>query len=68
MSKLIKSGKRAELSKELIESTDPIHAALRTAMEMCWENDWTERASAKEVADFLLSEKGKIDALHSSNQ
>ena len=53
VSKLITKGKRDKLSKELLESTDSIDAALRTAMDMCWEQDWRKRASAKDVANFL---------------
>ena len=64
VSKLIVMGNRDSLSTELLESTDPIDVAIRTAMRMCWVHDWRKRASAKEVADFLLDEKSKI-ALHS---
>lgn len=29
------------------------------AIEMCWKEDWRERASAKEVADFLVQSSGR---------
>ena len=64
VSKLIVMGNRDSLSTELLESTDPIDVAIRTAMRMCWVHDWRKRPSAKELADFLLDEKSKI-ALHS---
>jgi len=60
VSKLIVMGNRDELSTELLESTDPIDVAIRTAIRMCWVHDWRKRPSAKEVADFLLDEKSKI--------
>lgn len=62
VSKLITKGKRDKLSKELLESADPIDVALKTAMEMCWEQDWKRRASAKDVANYLDAEQEKLVA------
>eukprot|EP00562_Extubocellulus_spinifer_P032839 CAMPEP_0178730000 /NCGR_PEP_ID=MMETSP0699-20121125/29279_1 /TAXON_ID=265572 /ORGANISM="Extubocellulus spinifer, Strain CCMP396" /LENGTH=582 /DNA_ID=CAMNT_0020381983 /DNA_START=93 /DNA_END=1841 /DNA_ORIENTATION=+ len=62
VSKLITKGKRDKLSKELLESADPIDVALRTAMEMCWEQDWKRRASARDVANYLDAEQEKLVA------
>jgi len=61
VSKHIVAGDRDALSTELLESTDPIDVAIRTAMNMCWIHDWRERPSAKDVADYLLAEKSKVD-------
>jgi hypothetical protein len=59
VSKHIVRGDRDALSTELWESTDPIDVAIRTAMNMSWVHDWRERSSAKDIARFLLGEKGK---------
>ena len=60
VSKHIVRGDRDALSAELLESTDPIDVAIRTAMNMCWVHDWRERPSAKEIARFLLGEKSRV--------
>ena len=60
VSKRIIRGDRDTLSTELLESTDPIDVAIRTAMNMCWVHDWRERYNAKEVASFLMGEKRKV--------
>ena len=60
VSKHIVRGDRDALSAELLESTDPIDVAIRTAMTMCWVHDWRERPSAMEIARFLLGEKNRV--------
>ena len=60
VSKHIVRGDRDALSTELLESTDPIDVAIRTAMDMCWIHDWRERPSAKDIAQFLLGEKSRV--------
>ena len=60
VSKHIVRGDRDALSAELLESTDPIDVAIRTAMNMCWVHDWRERPSAKDIAQFLLGEKSRV--------
>jgi serine/threonine protein kinase len=52
--RLVKAGKRPHIPKRLKESTDPAHEAIRKAIAMCWRQDPEIRATAKEVADFLL--------------
>ena len=60
VSKHIVRGDRDALPTELLESTDPIDVAIRTAMDMCWIHDWRERPSAKDIAQFLLGEKSRV--------
>jgi serine/threonine protein kinase len=52
----VKAGKRPHVPSRLRESKDPAIVAIRKAMTMSWRQDPTERASAKEVSNFLQQE------------
>ena len=47
------AGERPKLNDDLLNSVDPIHIALITAMKMCHVYNKEKRAEAREVAHFL---------------
>mmetsp|Transcript_30317 Transcript_30317/g.44873 ORF Transcript_30317/g.44873 Transcript_30317/m.44873 type:complete len:85 (-) Transcript_30317:16-270(-) len=59
--KMVMNGKRPEVSREIMESTDPMNLALIKAMQMCHIHDPTKRATAREVSNFLTQELKKIE-------
>uniref|UniRef100_A0A7S4MR83 Protein kinase domain-containing protein n=1 Tax=Odontella aurita TaxID=265563 RepID=A0A7S4MR83_9STRA len=52
----VKKGKTPHVKKELQQSRDPVTIALLKAMEMCFIYDPNERATAREVANYLTSQ------------
>ena len=58
--KLIKKGNRPIISSSVRNSTDPFDQAMITAIEMCWIQDPSERASARQVQQFFLSELRRL--------
>jgi hypothetical protein len=46
-------GQRPGIPKWIEKSQNPVDQALITAIEMCWRQDATERASARQVSDHL---------------
>ena len=52
-------GEDPDLDAEIITSKNPIHIALKTAMNMCLEVDPRNRASAEEVYMYLSTELSK---------
>jgi len=60
--KLIVAGDIPVLPGSLEESTDPVVLALKRAMHMCLILDPEERATAKQVADFLEDELKKLES------
>lgn len=58
--KMVMRGDRPKLNSTLTESTDPITVALIRAMRMCQEQKPKDRATAKEVHKFLISEAEKL--------
>ena len=57
--KLIKNNERPPIDREIRESDDPLDVALLKALERCWEQDPIERASAREIEQFLEAELAK---------
>ena len=53
VTRMVKNGKRPQLSQDLLESKNPIVKVLREAMTRCHVHDWRERASSKEIAEML---------------
>ena len=49
----ITSGKQPMIGEDILESQDPTDMALKTAFEMCTRFDPMERATAREVSDYL---------------
>ncbi len=58
--KLVKEGKRPYVNATILNSTNAIDQALLTAMDMCYVQDPSKRASAKEVLNFLISIKNNV--------
>lgn len=56
----VKRGIRPPIQLALKESKDPAHKALLAAMQMCWKQDPAQRATAKEVKDYLEVELKKL--------
>ncbi len=52
--KALVAGKRSPYPDNIAKSTDPAHIAVKKAIEMCWEEDWKKRPSARTIADFLM--------------
>ena len=48
------AGGRSPLPANIRNSTDASHVALRGALDLCWTQRWTERPSARSIADYLL--------------
>ena len=57
--KLIKKNERPPIDQEIRDSDDPLDVALLKALERCWEQDPIERASAREIEQFLEAELAK---------
>ena len=49
----IKDGKRPEIDIKIVDSKDPSIVAIKRAYEMCTQYDPEERATAKNVSDYL---------------
>ena len=49
----VKDGKRPEIDSKIVNSKDPSIVAIKTAYEMCTRYDPAERATAKNVSDYL---------------
>ena len=58
--KKIKQGKRPELPEDMRESTDPFDLALIKAMEMSWIQDPEQRASARQVQQYIGAELRRL--------
>jgi serine/threonine protein kinase len=52
----IKNNQRPPIDESLRESDDPLDVTLLKAIDKCWDQDPTERASAREVEQFLEAE------------
>lgn len=59
--KNVVKGVRPVLFADIVDSTDPIDIAIRTAMYMCHETDPVERASARQVETYLKERLEEID-------
>jgi len=59
--RLVKNSERPPIDKEIRESDDPLDVALQKALERCWEQDPVERASAREIEQFLEAELAKYN-------
>lgn len=59
--KRVKKGGRPPLYADIVNSTDPIDVALRTAMYMCHEQEVAERASSRKVETYLKEQLEEID-------
>ena len=53
MRALVKSGKRPHISNAIFKSEDPYVQAMLHAVNMCWPQDPNDRATAREVQDYL---------------
>ena len=53
--RLVQEGKRphVNIDADIRHSEDPYEQAMLTAVEMCWKQDPHERASARQVQDYL---------------
>jgi hypothetical protein len=54
-------GKKPKIDKKVLKSDDPVDVALKRAYEMCTEYEPEERASAREVSDYLEGVWEKIN-------
>ena len=54
--RLIKNNQRPPIDDAMKESDDPLDVAMVKAIERCWEQDPVERASAREIEQFLETE------------
>jgi hypothetical protein len=58
--KSIMNGVRPPMQPEIRNSTDPFVIAMIEAISMCWKQDPNERASAREVQNFLDGELKRL--------
>ena len=56
----IKDGERPEIPSSVQESTDLFDRAMLKAIEMCWIQDPTKRASARKIQEFIVSELQRL--------
>ena len=54
------AGKRSPYPDDIENSTDPAHVAVKKAIDMCWEEKWRERPSARIIADYLMRQLRNI--------
>lgn len=57
----IKEGKRPPVQQDIMESSDPIVQTLLQALQMCWINDPTQRATARQVEAVLKAKLEEVD-------
>ena len=57
---LLVEGKRSPYPEYIRRSRDPSHIAMKRALDMCWMQNWRERPSARDIADYMLGELRKI--------
>ena len=57
---LLVEGKRSPYPEYIRHSRDPSHVAMKRALDMCWMQNWRERPSAREIADYMLDALRKI--------
>jgi hypothetical protein len=60
--KLVMEGKRPYIDDSIRGSQGPLDQALVKAMDMCYVQDPSQRASAKEVLSFLTNELNRIQS------
>jgi len=60
--KQVRDGKRPPMNAHIQRSEDLGIRAMLKAMNMCFVHNWRERATAKEVAEFLTSAMKEIEA------
>jgi hypothetical protein len=58
---LVKEGHRPSFYVDVWNSPDPVDQAIKQAMIMCHEQDPAERASAREVENFLKQKMHELD-------
>jgi hypothetical protein len=58
--KKIKKGERPAFEPSLLNSTDPFDQAMIKSIQMCWIHDPEERASARQVQDFIKTELDRL--------
>lgn len=56
----IKNGERPAIPDPIRNSTDPFDKAMLHAIEMCWIQNPVERASAREVQDYMTKELKRL--------
>ncbi|KAK1739531.1 hypothetical protein QTG54_010074 [Skeletonema marinoi] len=50
------AGKRSPYPDDIENSTDPAHVAVKKAIDMCWEEKWNKRPSARIITDYLMGQ------------
>jgi hypothetical protein len=58
--KMIKKGERPAFKPALLNSTDPFDQAMIKSIQMCWIHDPEERASARQVQNFIRTELDRL--------
>jgi hypothetical protein len=59
--KLVKDGYRPSFYADIWNSTDPVDQALKEAMFMCHEQESSERATARQVENYLKKKLFELD-------
>ena len=54
------AGRRSQIPEHIAKSKDPAHEAVKTALEMCWTQDWKKRPSARSISDYLMNQLRNI--------
>lgn len=57
------SGERPYIPPELLKSNDPIHSVFLQSIEMCWNQNPSQRPSAIDIANYLDKELSVIKNL-----
>lgn len=56
----IMNGHRPAIQESILDSTDPFVKAMLKAIEMCWPQDPTLRATAREVESYIINELKRL--------
>jgi len=54
------AGERPHIPISVINSTDPFDQAMVKAIQMCWIHDPKERASARQIQEFIIDELQRL--------
>mmetsp|Transcript_26807 Transcript_26807/g.38316 ORF Transcript_26807/g.38316 Transcript_26807/m.38316 type:complete len:251 (-) Transcript_26807:14-766(-) len=65
--KALVAGKRSPYPDDIANSIDPAQIAVKKAIDMCWEEDWKKRPSARTITDFLMGQLQDITKEASPN-
>ena len=60
VAKKLLAGERSPIPNDIKSSSDPSYIAMKTALDMCWTQNWRKRPPAQEVSTYLMKKLQEI--------